>query len=230
MEQIYTIPINEAFEEASSAETAVCPLCLIFNRFEREELELILGASMMEPDVRIKTNKLGFCRDHFVKMLEGGRKLPIALMLESHLDEVSDRMKPSRLLPAFSAKGRAEDLSKISEMCYVCARVGSKFEKVLENAVYMWSTDASFRRLFADQSGFCIPHYSALVGTASKRLKSNEFSIFSKTAFSIEEKYMCRIKENVTAFAKKFDYRYADEPLGEAKDAVEKAICALTGY
>ena len=85
MEQIYTIPINEAFEESLGDDSPVCPLCRIFNKFESEELELILGASMMEPDVRIKTNKLGFCRPHFDKMLAAGKKLPIALMLESHL-------------------------------------------------------------------------------------------------------------------------------------------------
>ena len=139
-------------------------------------------------------------------------------------------MKPSLLLPSFSAKGRAEDLSKISEKCYVCDRIGSKFDTVLDNTVYMWSSDASFRRLFADQTCFCVPHYAALVGKASKKLRSNEFSNFSKAANSIEEKYMARIRENVSSFAKKFDYRYADEPLGEEKDAVEKAINALTGF
>ena len=54
-EQIYTIPVSEAFE----ARSGKCPLCLLREKWEQNELDLILGASMMEPDIRIKTNKLG---------------------------------------------------------------------------------------------------------------------------------------------------------------------------
>ena len=70
MEQIYTIPINEAFD-ALTAEGAPCecPVCRLEGRLEENELDLILGASMMEPDIRIKTNAEGFCRDHYKKML-----------------------------------------------------------------------------------------------------------------------------------------------------------------
>ena len=61
MEQIYTIPVNEAFEAVTGGDNCTCPFCLMYNRLEDNELDLILGASMMEPDVRLKTNELGFC-------------------------------------------------------------------------------------------------------------------------------------------------------------------------
>ena len=48
MEQIYTIPVNEAFEAVAKPETQCrCPFCLMYNRLEAGELDLILGASMM---------------------------------------------------------------------------------------------------------------------------------------------------------------------------------------
>ena len=56
-EKIYTIPVNEAFDEYDG-----CPFCRMRRTLEDNERELIMGASMMEPDIRIKTNKLGFCR------------------------------------------------------------------------------------------------------------------------------------------------------------------------
>ena len=63
-EKIYTIPVTEAFSKKSG-----CPFCALKNKLEDDERELIMGASMMEPDIRIKTNALGFCKRHFDKML-----------------------------------------------------------------------------------------------------------------------------------------------------------------
>ena len=53
MEKIYTIPVNEAFSESAESPECGCPLCTIFNNLEDNELDLILGAAMMEPDTRI---------------------------------------------------------------------------------------------------------------------------------------------------------------------------------
>ena len=71
-EKIYTIPINEAFDKTLESETPDCPLCLLRRMLEKNEIERITGAAMMEPDVRIETNKKGFCRRHFDMMTGGG--------------------------------------------------------------------------------------------------------------------------------------------------------------
>ena len=47
-EQIYTIPVNDGFRNALTGEKYNCPFCLIFDMLEKNELELILGASMMD--------------------------------------------------------------------------------------------------------------------------------------------------------------------------------------
>ena len=47
MEQIYTIPVNEAFEASAADHALGCPFCAIYNKLEENELDLILGASMM---------------------------------------------------------------------------------------------------------------------------------------------------------------------------------------
>ena len=227
MEQIYTIPINEAFEACAGHDE--CPLCKIYNKFDADEIDLILGASMMEPAVRIKTNEQGFCREHYSKMLRAGKKLPLALLLESHLEKTSGKMKIGSILPKVRAKGAANAIDNLSSDCYVCSRISSNFEKVLDNAVYMWSTDEAFRSLFSKQKCFCLPHYSALIKAASKRMKGDSLGQFITAARRIEEKYMERVRENISHFAKKFDYRYEDEPWGDAKDAVERAIAFLEG-
>ena len=52
---------------------------------------------MMEPNIRIETNKKGFCHRHFSQMFERGQKLPNALILESHLQEIIDNDMPKKL-------------------------------------------------------------------------------------------------------------------------------------
>ena len=228
MEQIYTIVINEAFEKCGNEESS-CPFCAIREKFEGDEIGLILGASMMEPSVRLKTNELGFCRDHYGKMLRAGKKLPLALLLESHMADVSALMRINKLMPAKSAKGSANSIIELSETCYVCDRINTNFRQVLSNAVYMWSSDPGFRKLFSHQKCFCLPHYAAVLKTASEQLKKNDFASFANSIRQTEELYVSKVREKLAFFIKKFDYRYENEPWGDAKDAVEKTVAALVG-
>ena len=101
MEQIYTIPVNEEFERTAEG-AAECPFCRLYNRLENQELDAILGGAMMEPDIRAMTNRAGFCDIHFKRLLGHGKRLPLALILESHLQEVLDCMPDGGLLPAVS--------------------------------------------------------------------------------------------------------------------------------
>ena len=81
-EKIYTIPVNEAFEACAEDKSRGCPFCRLYNKLEADETDLILGASMMEPDVRIKTNEKGFCATHFQMLLSGKNRLGLGLMLD----------------------------------------------------------------------------------------------------------------------------------------------------
>ena len=116
MERIYTIPVNEAFEASAADPSLGCPFCALYSKLQSDELDLILGASMMEPDVRIKTNEAGFCPDHFDMLFVRGKRLPLALMLESHLDVVRKKLKPGALSGLFASKSAADAVKKVSEI------------------------------------------------------------------------------------------------------------------
>ena len=62
-DDICTIPISEVFEENDG-----CPICRMRDTIEERITEYILGDAMMEPDVRISTNQVGFCEEHYDKM------------------------------------------------------------------------------------------------------------------------------------------------------------------
>ena len=103
MEQIYTIPVNEAFDAVGEKHELGCPFCVLYKKLQGDELDIILGASMMEPDIRKVTNELGFCHNHYSMMQRRKRMLGIGLMLESHLDEVMKRIDGKTLLGAKSS-------------------------------------------------------------------------------------------------------------------------------
>ena len=100
LDSIYTIPIKDVFEPKDG-----CPICRLRDTLETRCIEYILGAAMMEPDIRIMTNEQGFCRKHFNMMFKNKNKLSLALILESHLDTISTKeqnpkKRQSFLIPA----------------------------------------------------------------------------------------------------------------------------------
>ena len=228
MEQIYTIPVNEAFEACAASEEAQCPFCAIYNRFERDEIDLILGASMMEPDIRKKTNEKGFCRTHFDLMLAYSKRLPLALILESHLTEVRSKVRSGSFLASMKARSDAKKLGRVGSSCYVCERLDHNFERASETAVMLWEGDAAFRTKCASQKGYCLPHYAMFLTLAESRMSKKDFASFYNEVSHVEGGYFDKICGDVSFFAKKFDYRYTDEPWGDKKNAPERAIAFLT--
>ena len=229
MEKIYTIPVNEAFDNSREDKSCGCAMCALERKLEENELDIILGAAMMEPDIRIKTNEAGFCARHYDMMFEMKNRLGLALMLESHLDEWRDKLKPTGLKAlGASPEKRIGHIHALGESCYVCGRAAFHFEKMNETAVILWDTEKEFRDKFAEQPYICLEHYAKLLEYAKKRLSKKRFGEFAEAADTLVFTYYDKLREDVKWFIKKFDYRYDEEPWGDAKDAVERAIKFLS--
>ena len=74
-EQLYTIPVNDAFEKECE-----CPLCQMYDELEKESIDFMLGPSYMEDDIRMATDKTGFCAKHIKQLYDGQNRLGIALI------------------------------------------------------------------------------------------------------------------------------------------------------
>lgn len=225
MQQIYTIPVNEAFDACAADRSLGCPLCALYNMLEDNELDLILGASMMEPDVRIKTNKQGFCRTHYDMMLVRKNRLGMALTLQSHLDELRGETGAGATFGIGDPGARA--VRRIGELegdCYVCRRIEFNFRHMAETIVYLWDTDENFADKLSRQPYFCLPHYRLLLEVGKHRLNKKKYPEFVKSCAAIVEPYFDKLRLDIDWFCKKFDYRYNDEPWNDSKDAVERAV------
>ncbi len=225
-EHIYTIEINEAFDRKDGS----CPFCTIFSKLEDAELDLILGASMMEPEIRQITNKKGFCPRHYQKMFPRKNRLGMALTLESHLEELKKDLKPGNFLSRDIAEKSIRRAEELEHTCYVCDRIEEKFHRVMVNTADLHAEDSEFRKKFNEQTQFCLSHYTQLLRTAVKCLDKKAYAALAEDAIRLESAYLDKLKEDISWFCKKFDYNYQDEPWHNSKDAVERAIRFLSGH
>ncbi len=231
MERIYTIPVNEAFDASAADAACGCPVCALYRKLEEDELSLILGGSMMEPDVRIRTNELGFCGTHFDKLFTRKNRLGLALILESHLAEVKERMAAkglSSLLGSRAAKVQ-EVTGRLSKTCYICERIEHNLSGMLATVVLLFEEDMAFRKKVAAQPYFCLPHLHRLLTVGKANLPKKLFADFAKAVEEPVDRYLDALSGDVSWFCKKFDYRYGEEPWYNSKDAVERAIAFLSG-
>lgn len=229
MVQIFSIPVLEAFEACEADASVGCPYCKLYRELQSNELEIILGASMMEPDIRIATNAQGFCNKHYGMMLTRRRMLGMGLILESHLAEVKKKVSARALLKDPSTKSMPL-ITKLNNDCYVCGRINKNLDAIISTTVYLYEKDENdFRRKFDKPAYFCLPHYTALIEYASKKMDKKLFREFFDVAQGIEEKYIDTLSGDVSWFCKKFDYRYEEEPWYNSKDSVARSIKFLTG-
>ncbi len=222
-EKIYTIPVNEAFDDQSGK----CPFCLLYEKLQEDELTLILGASMMEPDVRIQTNEKGFCGKHFNMLRTRKNRLGLGLIMESHLDEVKKSIKPGGFLARDKSAAPKKGIEALEKSCYICDRIAFNFDNMINTATILYEGEKEFRTKFAAQKCFCLPHYRKLLEASAKMSKKYREEM-AEDAAKVVGAYLDKLKEDVSWFCKKFDYRYDNEPWYDAKDAIERAISFLT--
>ena len=97
---IDTIPVWDAIKLDGE-----CFLCALKRKTELGEVEHYLGASVMEPDTRIRVNKNGFCNNHQRMLYAVDNRLGHALMLESHVAETRERLAKACKEIKHAAKG-----------------------------------------------------------------------------------------------------------------------------
>ena len=219
-EDICTSPISEAFEENDG-----CPICRMRKTVENRILDYIMGAAMMEPDVRIETNRLGFCREHLGGMMKKRGRLPLALILESHTKEIIDTAFNS------STQKNSVKAAQMHSSCFVCEKIQWGFERMINTIFLTYERDRDFRDLFDSQSFFCFEHYSLLSSNSSKKVMRKYYGEFNKALETVVFKYLEELHSDLEKYCSMYDYRNNTENAnwGNSKDSVERAALFLTG-
>lgn len=239
-EKIYTIPVNDAYRS-----DCACPLCRLRADVENASVEYFLGASLMEPDTRIETNKAGFCHEHYL-LLYGKEinRLGLGLIIHTHLKELEkdigatmDKVAPDKrtLLKGRDSdfKRRLNDAADLIEKrvddCIVCRKIEFTMDRYLDVLLWLYFEDDAFKKVFSEKKGHCLKHVAFLLRGAAKYLKQNQASEFAADLVASHSSGFGEMIEDVEGFTLKFDYRNKDKPWGNSKDAIPRAIAMLSG-
>lgn len=239
-EQIYTIPINEAYETDCE-----CPFCLLEKKCEEEAVEYALGAAMMEPDYRMESNEKGYCRRHYEMMFAKPNKLSLALVMETHLAESRKEIaefekKVSALKNAKAGLFKKSDagavaaeladmLKKRGDSCIICDKINHTMDRYIDVFLDMWATEPETRAKFTKSKGLCLPHMRMLFERAAVKMPDKARVEFVPALFEKQTAELARMQEDIHRFTLKFDYRNANMEWGTAKDAPLRTIEKCTG-
>lgn len=229
-EQLYTIPVNDAF-----AQDCECPVCNMYASLEREAIEFTMGPSYMEDDVRMETNRIGFCSSHVKQLYRHQNRLGLALMLHTHMQRTNQDLEQLLSHAAPVKKGlfskKAEDTSPVTEYirslndsCYICNRVENIFHRYLVTVFHCYEHDEEFRSRFAASKGFCTKHFGMLYDMAAAHLPAKHLDNFIKTLGDVYLTNMKRVTDDLEWFTDKFDYRNENAPWKNAKDALPRSM------
>lgn len=227
-EQLYTIPVNDAFD--SDCE---CPICAMNKQLEQNAIEYTMGPSYMEDDNRAMTDELGFC-SHHIRILYGEKnRLGLALMLKTHTDKtIRDLKALSQSKPSVSgglfkkqaSSSVGEYVKKLESTCFICDRIKDTSKRYIDTIFHLWKKDPAFKEKMENCKGFCTYHYGVLYDEGSIKLSKDAYEEFVDLLNKVYFEGMERVNGDIGWFIDKFDYRFKDEPWKNSKDALPRGI------
>lgn len=222
-DDICTIPVSEVFEVNDG-----CPICRMRDTVEERIIDYIMGDAMMEPDVRIETNRVGFCEHHYNAMLSHRGRLQLALMLQTHIDEINKNVFKKSVFT--SANKRGEKAAKISDTCFICDKIEYGISRMIDTIYRCYENERDFRELFNSQSMICLPHYERLINGIDKRNMKRYGGEFASNLTRITGEYSKKLYESLSEYCTMYDYRAKkEEASAECKDSVERTVAFLNG-
>lgn len=233
-----TIPVWEAMELDGD-----CPLCAIARKAELTQLDRALGGSVMDPDTRIRVNERGVCQRHQQALFGMNNRLGQALLMDSHLMEVIEKV--DKLSQGYAPAGKgglfarknadaADELSaalrELSGHCVICDEIDQHMQRYLYTFVHLLKTDSAFWSKWTASKGVCLPHAAELLQCAKQHLPQQKLDAFAQSLLTLLTRQLRQNQEDLHWFTLKFDYRNADKPWGNSRKALERSVNQLRGW
>jgi hypothetical protein len=230
-EQLYTIPVNDAFDSPCE-----CPVCKMYDTLEKEAIDFTMGPSYMEDDVRMVTNRVGFCDHHIRLLYQNQNRLGLALMLSTHMMQTNQDIE--RLL-AHASKPKGKTLfskkntdksevvsyiQKLDHSCFVCDRIERIFSRYIATIFYCYEKDSDFPEKLRTSKGFCHRHFGILYEQAPNYLSGEVLDSFLSDIGKCYLENMKRVTKDLDWFTQKFDYKNENAPWKESKDALPRSM------
>lgn len=244
---IDTIPVWDAMKLNGE-----CPLCALRRKVELLDVDRYLGGSVMEPDIRIQVNEKGFCPRHQQLLTEKKNKLGHALMMHTYLKTTmkktqavfaaaksgarkeADAPMMKRMMGKAGGKEEvlkaAEMLRSLTDTCILCDSIRENMNRYAYTFLHLYQNDAGFKRAFAASKGVCLQDAALLMEMAAQEMNGKVLAEFVADLCGATEKSLEKLEGDLEGFTLKFDYRNADKPWGDSRDALERTVTKLRSW
>lgn len=244
---IDTIPVWDAVKLSGE-----CPLCALRRKIELADVDRCLGGSVMEPDTRIRVNEKGYCQRHHMLLYAQQNRLGHALMTHTHLQETEKKAQKifdvavqgaqagagaplmKRALKKDGSREAlmeaADALDKLTGTCILCESIDDNMNRYAYTLLHLYEKDAAFRKAFEESKGVCLKDAALLLRMAGDTMDARKQADFAQTVQKLMNESLSRVEKELEWFTLKFDYRNADKPWNNSRDALERAVTKLRGW
>jgi hypothetical protein len=220
------------------SEDGECPLCTLRQAAEATYLHSFQHSRVMEPNVRVQTNAIGFCPDHYMKLYKAENKLGLGLVVHTHLREKLPEIRAAleRIVePGAGRKAQerimeaADELSALRDRCFICGLLRADNDRYIFTILYLWSKDPEFPDRFRASRGFCIGHFLDALNAAPKLLRGDRAQRWIREAAGLLNANLERLEKELLAFTQL--YRSENTSLGSEAErtALGRTLQKLAG-
>lgn len=202
-----------------------CPVCRVVLRAVERFIQGTNRDLVNTPDVWNEIMaSLGFCNLHAQQWLATAHPLGTAYIYETLLERIGkeiEQQKPARGAGLRSRLGAGNASALMPEKrCLICIQRDEQ-EALLISTLLKGLGEASFRSAYQASSGLCFPHLRRALGSAN----AESFKLLRTHALNEQ----ARLRDQLKEIIRKHDYRFRDEPIGEERDATERAVNLVAG-
>ncbi|MGO9308387.1 MAG: DUF6062 family protein [Spirochaetia bacterium] len=215
-----------------------CPLCTLEEDAERTYLKSFQHSRVMEPNVRVQTNRQGFCPAHCRKLYDGENKLGLGLVVHTRLQQILPEI--SALLDDLdrAAGGRRRKdrvdaasarLAALRDSCFICALLREDTERYIATILYLWSRDPEFSAVFRSSRGFCVPHFASVLDRASKSMRADGFRRWLAETIPLMKGSLERLERDLHAFTQLHQADNASLGTDAVRSALARTLQKIAG-
>ncbi len=215
---------------------AVCPFCQLRDMIEQQTVERYLGGAVMEPDIRIRTNAVGFCRTHHQLLMAQKDYHGYALMMQTRLKTVSSQLAPAVKglagISLFGNKNVSSLLRQLDEStgrCLICENMADTVGRYMDIFMKLYREDSSFRSDFGNGSTVCLRDLPLLLQKSQLQLSPSLRKDFLETVSRQLSGAFDTAQEDLDALCSSFHFGSEHKNNPRIHQALERAVNLLRG-
>ncbi len=222
------------------AQGGECPLCTLMDGAERTYLLSFQHSRVMEPNVRVRTNAVGFCPDHLGKLYQGENKLGLGLVMMTHLQEKMPEITAAldATVQAAQAGGRERarriqqiigSLEKLRDSCFICGLLSQDLTRYAWTILYLWRKDPEFPARLRASRGFCLSHFCTVLAAACDILRADRLTRWLEDIVPVMKRSVEGLEEDLLAFTQLHQAGNSSLGTDQVRRALSRTLQMLAG-